>query len=71
MCEKCGHDHTPQEAKKVWRKSGKFGRLYFKADFRHWRTFDGDDVAMSKNGASRSHFKTYGAIIHMALNIYD
>ena len=71
MCEKCGHEHTKDEAKNVWRKSGMFGRLYFKRDFPHWKTFDSDDVAMAKNGAARSHFKNYGAIIHMALYIYD
>lgn len=46
---------------KLWRKYG-FGRLYWRTRNSHWRSWDTDDVAMAKDGAARTHFKTYRAI---------
>lgn len=52
---------------KLWRKCGRLGRLYWKANNRRWRTFDSDDVAMVIDGTARIHVKSITALKEMLI----
>jgi len=54
---------TRKQAAKEWRKLGLYGRLYWRANHRRWRTFfDSDDVAVWRYSTASMHFKTWQAI---------
>lgn len=46
----------------LWRAAFPGLRLYWRSAHPHWRTWHSDDIAMSKHGALRVHYKSIDAI---------
>lgn len=72
MCEKCGHEHTEKNARKLWRKHG-FGRLYQRKNNMRWYKawLDSEYDYYAKNGSSGMLMRDAGTVIHTALGIDD